>query len=284
MMYNSYVIYKSFVFSTKYIKKTQKPRDMAKTDSLDGLKKCIETLVNEFITEELMERVKTSSPNQIMGEVIDKSRYLEEKLTNIGLSKLSYLEQEMQERRLNRHVEGVEEFAKIYGKMFLANTLFEHSFSVADNEQTLVLLPHCLTRKGCERYEVKGFEDYYDLCGKCSKCPTESVYNIAEQQGYDPNNCVILGGDDIIPELLEIKDHDAIAGVACPKHVRDFLKGYEKMYDKGMELKPLRIGMLNKGGCKNTGIDLGEVRNVLLKQETEYREPEYQQQQVLVEK
>ena len=147
-------------------------------------------------------------------------------------------------------------FVYDYGRVLVFNRLQRAAFETADVAERVLFLPHCLqNRRRCEAEE----HDLYDECARCGACAITNIVNLAEEKGYLPERIFIVGGASVIPPLVDEFKPAAVAGVACMEELG-------LVVDRiiaGSFLPPAQMALLRRWGCRNTRLELADVKAIL---------------------
>ena len=114
----------------------------------------------------------------------------------------------------------------------------------------LLLLPHCLQRTTCEHNVVHDL----DRCVRCGGCSIADLIALWEEYGVQC--CLAAGGREAIAYARR-SDIKVVVAVACDKELAEGVRAaFPKPVVTVSNLCP-------HGPCKNTEVDVEEVRRVL---------------------
>ncbi|MEN4006230.1 MAG: DUF116 domain-containing protein [Methanobacteriaceae archaeon] len=124
------------------------------------------------------------------------------------------------------------------------NKLNENSFKQIDDEDKVLILPHCLRSPKCEaKLDTTGLH-----CTHCNRCVIGILKENAEYKGY---NVYIIPGSTFLKKIAKEKRFKAVLGVAC---YQDLNLAMMKLSDFRCQGVPLL-----KDGCVCTKVDTRAV-------------------------
>ena len=120
----------------------------------------------------------------------------------------------------------------------------------AEAKGVLLLFPHCMQNSKCPHKIT------HDLsaCKRCGKCKVKDVLEMAEEYGVQ---CAVATGGRLALERVKDDGVHAVVAVACEKELSQGIKGaFPKAIVAIPNLRP-------KGPCKDTDVDLAQVRKAI---------------------
>lgn len=124
------------------------------------------------------------------------------------------------------------------------NKVNEKSFKRVDDEDKILILPHCLRSPECEaKLDSTGLH-----CTDCNRCVIGVLKNKAENKGY---NVFIIPGSTFLKKIVKENNFKAVLGVAC---YQDLNLAMMKLSDYSCQ----GVALL-KDGCVCTKVDTRAV-------------------------
>ena len=130
------------------------------------------------------------------------------------------------------------------------NSLVKASARLVQGDRLLLLLPHCLQNFDCPHRVTSEVRN----CRHCGGCEIASLIDVCDARGVKMS--IATGGTLARRVIVETRPK-AIVAVACD---RDLTSGIQDSYPIPV------IGVLNErpfGPCRNTRVDLSEVRRAI---------------------
>ena len=124
------------------------------------------------------------------------------------------------------------------------NKVNEKSFNQIDNNDKILVLPHCLRNPKCEaKLDSTGLH-----CTDCNRCVIGVLKNKAEDKGY---GVFIIPGSTFLKKIAQKNKFKAVLGVACYQDLNLAMMHLSKFHCQGVPLL--------KDGCVCTKVDIRAV-------------------------
>lgn len=124
------------------------------------------------------------------------------------------------------------------------NKVNEKSFKQIDNNDKVLILPHCLRSPKCEaKLDSTGLH-----CTDCDRCVIGVLKNKAEDKGY---NVFIIPGSTFLKKIVQENEFKAVLGIACYQDLNLAMMNLSKFPCQGVPLL--------KDGCVCTKVDIRAV-------------------------
>lgn len=124
------------------------------------------------------------------------------------------------------------------------NKVNEKSFELIDDNDKVLILPHCLRSPKCEaKLDATGVH-----CTNCSRCVIGVLKDKAEDKGYD---VFIIPGSTFLKKIIKENKFKAVLGVACYQDLNLAMMNLSDFHPQGIPLL--------KDGCVCTKVDVKAV-------------------------
>ena len=124
------------------------------------------------------------------------------------------------------------------------NKVNEKAFNQIEDEDKILVLPHCLRNPKCEaKLDSTGLH-----CTDCNRCVIGVLKNKAEDRGY---NVFIIPGSTFLKKIAQKNEFKAVLGVACYQDLNLAMMNLSKFSCQGVPLL--------KDGCVCTKVDIRAV-------------------------
>ena len=179
----------------------------------------------------------TNKIKAAVGHIIDKGTHIDvAKTTQLVAKKFG-----LSERLIN------------YTHIEIQNKLNEYDYKRSSYKNRILFLPHCMRHsKHCKaKYNDEGLQ-----CRDCGKCKLTQLRKLAVDAGY--SYVFITPGGSMVRKLINKYKPKAVMGVCCYDEAN---LAFERL--RGTNIAPQAV-LLLKDGCKDTDVNIEEVREKLL--------------------
>lgn len=124
------------------------------------------------------------------------------------------------------------------------NKLNEKKFDDIDDNEKILVLPHCLRNPNCEAI----LDESGLVCSYCGKCSIGVIKSKAEETGY---KVFIIPGSTFIKKIIKNNKFKAVLGVACYEDLNLAMMKLSNFNPQGV--------LLSRTGCFKTKVDVKTV-------------------------
>ncbi len=140
------------------------------------------------------------------------------------------------------------------------NDYYRDSFRKLRKDDVAVILPHCLIDEKCP---AKFSKSDGVMCNKCKLCGCGSIYESAEQKGYQ---FYITPSVGFTKRLIQRKQLKGVIGIACEYEIERGMHA-EKITLRGIRVNGTGVKtqgvQLHKYDCIRNSVDWEEIREIM---------------------